>query len=157
MRIKNFLLIMIFLNPIFNLCWGKGSAVQNSDINFVSRLHLESTTKIIIEPINLNKRSDTVVIDDVKEIQLILHELENIKEKTLIDTWCNYKVIFYKIDNTRISELELNYDFNYPHVCFLRNRNVQPYEDYYLKGKLPDILNAKLKNNQTGPNAKPIF
>ena len=145
MKTRIFLLIMIFLNPIFSLCWGKDLIVQNSGINLVSRLHLELTKKISIESINLNKHNDKIVIDNVKDIQSIFYELENIKEKTLMDTLCNYKMIFYNINNEKICELEFNYDFSYPQGCFFRNRNVEPYEDYYFRGTLPDILNSKLK------------
>ena len=138
---------IFFINFICFFSWGGELIMQNRGIDLVSSLHLDATAKIVIEPlsVNENKTDKMIEINNEKEINLVLNALRDIKEKTLIDSLCNYKMIFYNGQNEKISELEFQYYLEYPTACFFRNRNVSPYEDYVVEGGLVNFLNSKLK------------
>ena len=142
-----FISIIFFINFISIFSWGGDLIMQNRGIDLVSRLHLDATAKIVIEPLsfNENKNDKMIEINNEKEINLILNALRDIEEKTLIDSLCNYKMTFYNSENQKIIELEFKYDLDYPAAWFFRNRNVNPYEDYFVDRELVNLLNSKLK------------
>lgn len=139
--------IIFFINFICIFSWGEDLIMQNRGVDLVPSLQLDVTTKIIIEPLSLNKNKSVKIIEinNKNEINSVLNALRDIKEKTLIDSLCNYKMIFYNGENEKISELEFQYYLEYPHSCFFRNRNLDPYEDYFVDKELVNLLNSKLK------------